>query len=256
MRETKERQFLNPVPPETYLSQRSSKAELKPFHAAIIPTELMRITAFERSFSTRLGSTFEECARLIALDHHADAGRGHRLQGNVSLSSLNEIERQTSLFEHMAKAHQERPSLEDMIESVLGARRSNDLVPLGVIADLYICGHNGAEFFFELKSPVPNKGQCIEVTQRILRIHLLTQQIRPRVRAYFAMAYNPYGPNRSDYRWSYAINYMPFRQAVVIGQEFWRLIGGETTYEELLSIYHEAGQEKTKFILDALAFGF
>jgi hypothetical protein len=256
VQETKERKFLGPPSPEVYLSQRSSKAELKPFHVAMIPIELMRITAFERSFSTRLGSTFEECARLIALEHHADAKRGYRLQGEVSLSALNEIERQTSLFEHMAKAHQERPSLEDMIQSVMEAQRNDDLASLGVITDLYVRRHDGTEFYFELKSPVPNKGQCIEVTQRILRVHLLTQQFRPRVGAYFAMAYNPYGANRKDYRWPYAIHYMPFQQSVVIGQEFWTLIGGETAYEELLSIYQEVGQEKTKFILDALAFGF
>ncbi len=33
---------------------------LKPFHEAIVPTEILRISSFERSFSTKLGITFEE----------------------------------------------------------------------------------------------------------------------------------------------------------------------------------------------------
>src|SRR5690349_23869708 len=65
----------------TYLSHVSVRGRLKPFHAAIIPEELMRITAFERSFTTNLGTTFEECARLIALEHHADAKRGYEIRG-------------------------------------------------------------------------------------------------------------------------------------------------------------------------------
>ncbi|MCS7154035.1 MAG: TdeIII family type II restriction endonuclease [Bacteroidia bacterium] len=39
---------------------------LKPFHDALLPANFQLISAFERSFSIRLGSTFEEAARLIA----------------------------------------------------------------------------------------------------------------------------------------------------------------------------------------------
>ena len=48
----------------------------------------------------------------------------------------------------------------------------------------------------------------------------------------------------------------PFNQAILIGHEFWNIVGGPGTYEELLEIYQEVGREKTKYILDTLAFGF
>jgi len=70
------------------------------------------------------------------------------------------------------------------------------------------------------------------------------------------MAYNPYGPKRDDYNWNFALNYTPFAEAVLIAQEFWSIVGGEGTMEELLSIYQEVGREKTKYMLDSLAFGF
>ncbi len=242
--------------PSAYLSKSSPNGRLKPFHTAIIPQEVLRIAAFERSFSTSLGTTFEECARLIALDHHADAKRGHAVTGEVSLAAINEIERQVAVFERAAKAGEPRPEFERMIEAVLSARNNSEALERTARADLYIRTRDDTEFFFEIKSPVPNKGQCLEVTQRLLRFHLLREQTRPRVQAYFAMAYNPFGPSRSDYRWTYPRNYMPFEQAVVIGHEFWNIVGGPKAYEELLSIYREVGQEKTKYVFDTLAFGF
>jgi hypothetical protein len=123
-----------------YLRQQSFEGRLKPFHQAIMPTELMRLSAFERSFSTRLGSTFEECARLIALQFHKDARRGHRVSGKVSQSSLRKIEQQVSLFEHASSG---RPEMGDMVDAVLASQRQDDLIPLRVVADLWVQQHKG-----------------------------------------------------------------------------------------------------------------
>lgn len=249
-----------PVPsmdtPAEYLAQSSSKGRLKPFHAAIIPPELMRVSAFERGFSTALGTTFEECALLIAREHHADAQRGYALAGEVSLAALAEIEQQVAALDAAASEGATRPSLAQMVQRVLDARRADDLERRGARADLYVRTRSGERMFFEMKSPQPNKGQRLEVTQRILRIHLLLAESRPAVRAYYAMAYNPYGPTRAEYQWSLARLYMPFDEGVVIGQEFWDIIGGPTAHAELLDIYREVGRERGTYIMDALAFGF
>ncbi|MFX0200920.1 MAG: TdeIII family type II restriction endonuclease [Candidatus Hodarchaeota archaeon] len=254
--EYKERRIPTSKAPREYLNQKSSSGQLKPFHAAIIPQELMRINEFERGFSTRVGTTFEECARLIALEHHALAQRAYTLSGQVSRKAINETERQVRRFEHAASGSTDKPTLEEMVEEVLQIGEDEPLISVSSTADLYIKAKNGNQYFFEMKSPKPNKGQCLEVTQRLLRFHLLTKKRRPEVNTYFAMAYNPYGPNRSDYRWSYALNYMPFDQGVLIGHEFWEIVGGVKAYEELLGIYQEVGREKSKYMIDALAFGF
>jgi hypothetical protein len=39
--------------------------------------------------------------------------------------------------------------------------------------------------------------------------------------------YNPYGVTKAVYRWSQALNYLPFEEAVVIGHEFWNIVGGQ-----------------------------
>lgn len=165
----KGREIIKPSTAEEYLSRISTNGELKPFQAALIPPELIRINQFERGLSTKLGNSLEECARLIALEHHQEVRRGYDIKTEVSLAAFAEAERQ---------------------------------------------------------------------------------------KEYYAMPYNPYGATKAVYRWSQALNYLPFEEAVVIGNEFWNVVGGQTAYEELLEIYLEVGQEKGKYMLDALAFGF
>ena len=198
----------------------------------------------------------EECARLIALEHHKDAQRGYELRGLLSSGARVEIERQVNSFEHAASKKGARPSINDMVAATLRANNSGDFETRDIIADLYVLGNNGAEYYFEMKSPKPNKDQCLRITQRILQTHALRNRTRPGVMSYMAMAYNPYGNSREDYRWSIAKNYLPYEEAVLIGDEFWNIIGGPSAYDELLEIYHFVGRAKRKYIVDALAFGF
>lgn len=51
-------------PPRTV----SVHGDLKPFHEAVLPHGILSITAFERSCSSRLGTTFEESARLMGAE--------------------------------------------------------------------------------------------------------------------------------------------------------------------------------------------
>jgi Type II restriction endonuclease, TdeIII len=237
-----------------YLLRTSPNGELKPFQAALIPPELIRINQFERGLSTKLGNSFEECARLIALEHHQQVKRGYDVIADVSLAAFAEAELQKQHYESAIIKGEAKPSFEQMVEKVLEARRDDDLKLKSVRTDLYILAKDGSEFFFEIKAPKPNKGQCLEVMQRLLRFHLLRGEKRPQIKAYYAMPYNPYGSTRKDYKWSYTTNYMPFDEAVIIGDEFWQILGGKTAYQELLEIYLEVGAEKGKFMLDALAF--
>lgn len=228
----------------------SPRGILKPFHEAIIPPEILRISAFERSFSTKLGTTFEECARLIALQTYDVAERGYRASGTMPAAAAAKIE------EIIARINEgQTPDFPALIAEVLQVS-DEERVERPAIADLYLRDKAGHEYFFEIKSPRPNKGQCLEVAERLLRIHAITQKNRPYVNAYFAMAYNPYGTRLEDYRHSFSLQYLDMQNEVLLGTDFWTLVGGEGTYEELLEIYREVGREKGKAMIDALAFGF
>ncbi len=76
------------------------------------------------------------------------------------------------------------------------------------------------------------------------------------MRTHFAMGYNPYGEDKSSYKWSFAVRHMDIRNQVLIGREFWDLLGGEGTYEELLDIYQQVGREKASDLLDRLSLNY
>ena len=228
----------------------SPKGVFKPFHEAIIPPEMLRISSFERSFSTKLGTTFEECARLIALQTYVEAERGYSARSKMPAAAANRIE---GIISRISEG--QTPDFPQLIDEILRVS-DEQWVERPAIADLHLKDRAGHEYFFEIKSPKPNKGQCLEVTERLLRIHAIMQKNRPHVNAYFAMAYNPYGARLEDYRHSFSRRYLDMQNEVLLGESFWTLIGGEGTYEELLGIYREVGEEKGKAMIDALAFGF
>ena len=232
--------------------QESGKGDLKPFHESLLPDGLLRIAEFERSFSTGLGKTFEECARLIALDHHKDAKREFRVEGKISAQAIGRIE---EIASDVGSGGMKSGYL-DYVQEIVDIAGKGKSVERSHRADLYIEKADGTELYFEIKSPKPNKGQCEEIANRLLQIHGITHEKYPKVQAYIAFAYNPWGLDRSTYKHGPALSYLDLEDEVLIGKEFWDLVGGEGTYEEVLGIYQEVGREKGPDMLDQLALGY
>jgi len=226
------------------------EGDYRPFHESILPEGILRTSEFERSFSTKLGTTFEEVARILGSQFWTVAERGYRVRGPVSKSAIQAIEQICNRISS-ARAHEHWPSLVSEIVSL-----ADDGVERERIADLYLADADGNEVFFEMKSPKPNKGQCVEITDRLLQIHAIKRAGPPKVGAFFAMAYNPYGESKAAYKHSFARGYLDLDNQVLIGKEFWDLVGGSSCYEELLEIYREVGREKGPDMIEQLALGY
>jgi hypothetical protein len=229
----------------------SEEGDIKPFHEALLPDGILRITEFERSFSTKLGTTFEEVAKLIGKDNYAVAERGHVVCGKVSPRAIKKIE---SIVNKIGSGGMEKSYLKLAKEVVKISMKKGET--RRKTADLYLKDNRGNEIFFEIKSPKPNKGQCLEATDRLLQIHAIRRLSSPKVRTYYAMAYNPYGDDKKSYAHSFSRRYMDLKNQVLIGKEFWDLIGGEGTYKEVLEVYREVGREKGPDMIDQLALGY
>lgn len=104
--EYKGREILEISNAKEYLSRTSPKGQLKPFQAALIPPELIRINQFERGLSTRLGNSLEECAKLIALEHHQSVHRSYDIIAEVSNSAYAEAELQKQYYESAINSKQ------------------------------------------------------------------------------------------------------------------------------------------------------
>ena len=61
--------------------------------------------------------------------------------------------------------------------------------------------------------------------------------------AYYALVYNPYGKNKEDYAWPFPKRWfdMTHDSSVLIGEEFWNLIGGEGTYQSFTEEINKLG---------------
>ena len=171
--------------------------ELKPFHEALLTSVISTASRQERSFSTTLGSMFEVAAELVGKQNFAFARRQYQVAGRMGATASTAIESIRNEIE-TTKMRGRYPAYVEAIARSFHA----DTVERSIKADLYVRDVDNNEIFFEMKSPKPNKSQCLDVTEKLLRIHALKQSGPPRVRTYYAMSYNPYG-SRDQFKHSF-----------------------------------------------------
>ena len=210
----------------------------------MLPEGILAPSEFERSFSSRLGSTFEEAAKLIALGRGYEAERNYRVEGDISQAQFDEI----GNIVNEVREDGFLKTFDDYVKRVVRVKGPKTR-PLTVLSDVFV-GAKRKKFFFEIKSPKPNKGQCLEVLERFLRIQAVYGSPSS-VKTYYAMPYNPYGSRKEQYS-HWPAKSLDLENQVLLGAEFWDLIGGRGTYAELLNIYRKVGKEKGPDIIRSL----
>ena len=76
------------------LERTKSNKTYRPFHEALLTTELVNASSFERSFSTSFGQgPIEEISQLIAIDSGHQTQRQKETQVNIFKGAIDEIER-------------------------------------------------------------------------------------------------------------------------------------------------------------------
>jgi hypothetical protein len=132
----------------------SPSGVLAPIHDALVPG--IRGLG-ERGFSTALGNLHERIALALAGESHAQARRALDLSGTLPVLArefitqrINQLMRGEAAPDHLYER-----------EHMLGT--FGDEVPATTRVDLFIETHGGEAHYFEIKSPKPNRGQCIEM---------------------------------------------------------------------------------------------
>jgi type II restriction enzyme len=62
-----------------------------------------------------------------------------------------------------------------------------------------------------------------------------------KIKTFVAIPYNPYEPQPYE-RWTLQ-GLFDLSEEVLVGPEFWDMLGGDNTYVELLKVFEEAGIE-------------
>lgn len=220
----------------------SPSGVLAPFHDALVPG--IRGLG-ERGFSTALGNLHERIALVIGEHAHAEARRAFDLTGQLPVLAREFITQRVSQLSR-GEAAPDHPHEREQLLRTFG-----DEVPAATRIDLSIKTHGGEDHYFELKSPKPNRGQCIEMKQR--QLTALGIRRNASVFAWWGVPYDPYG-QVDAYAHPYPLRYFDFANEVKIGAAFWNFVGVDGgTYDLLLALYREVGGEYAQQLDDLRA---
>ena len=219
----------------------------KPLYAALVPDEIFKGAHLERRFVTPFGGVWEKLAYVTALSHHGHCEKEKSIDGFVGSESLRRIQEVLNNLEHKRKDGKKiKPNWKKELEYVMEG--GGDPVPTSVICDIYIESRvNSKKYAFELKAPLPNSDQTKVSKEKIFK--LLCMKPKKVDASFFALPYNPYG-EKKDYKWPFPMRWFNMHndECVLIGDEFWNLIGGDGTYQNFISELNSVGLKYRKII--------
>ncbi len=212
----------------------------KPLYAALVPEEIFKGSHFERRFVTPFGTVWERLAQKVAVAYHGHCEQGASLEGTVGQESLRRIQEVLNRLEHcVAGKKREKPNWEVELSYIKSG--GGKPIPVSVTCDLVIKSKKTKKVYaFELKAPLPNSDQTKVSKEKMFKLLAMRENFVDE--AYYALPYNPYG-KKEDYDWSFPKRWfdMVNDPSVLIGEEFWNLIGGRGTYKTFISEINKLG---------------
>jgi hypothetical protein len=212
----------------------------KPLYAALVPDEIFKGSHFERRFVTPFGKVWENLAKVVAVEAHGQCFVGHTITGTIGSERLRRIQETLNRLEHSAKDTAKlKPDWKTEIKYILEGQ--GEPIPVSVTCDIFVVNDQlNKAYAFELKGPLPNSDQTKVSKEKIFK--LLAMDPPQVTGAFYALPYNPYG-KKENYKWSFPMRWfnMHTDESVLIGDEFWNMIGGEGTYANFIKEINQLG---------------
>jgi len=217
----------------------SPESSNMPFHYRLLGKDRMALYSFIQSLNTTFGtSIFEPAAVALAKDNFAKV-ESQYIVGNEIYSNCHHKVQEIINKLTFDPTPDKRKELILLKESLTGT--INKLKPAKV--DLYVETLLGEQYFFDLKTVKPNKGDFQKYKQTLLEWAgiALTKNKNTKVHTLLAIPYNPYEPKPYE-RWTMA-GMLDIKHEILVAEEFWDFLGGENTYFGLLDCFEKAGIE-------------
>lgn len=214
----------------------------KPLYAALVPDEIFKGSHFERRFVTPFGKVWEKLAQVVAVEAFGYCEMNYHVTGNIRSERLRRIQETLNRLEHKDKGGlKSKPDWGKELSYILEGE--GEPIPATVTCDLFVMDEDTKHCYaFELKGPLPNSDQTKVSKEKMFK--LLSMEPRIVTAAYYALPYNPYG-KREDYSWGFPMRWFDMHrdESVLIGNEFWDLIGGKGTYKNFVKEINLLGKE-------------
>jgi len=211
----------------------------KPFYFALFSKEIVFVASLLQSIYTWLGGQWEEIASIVASDNFQRVEKRYQLKGEITSKEQAKIDNLLKDMEHGTRdinIETIKNELSDSFNNDDPRRQTSEIV------DLFLEAGN-KEFYFELKSVKPNKNEMRAAKQDLLNIVAMRQKVKDKqnLHVFLAMPFNSYFTGRYR-RWT-VTKFFKEGEDLLVGKDFWDLIGGKGTYEELLDVFEEVGKE-------------
>ena len=213
-----------------------------PFHFRLLGKDRMALFSFIQSVNTILGtSIFEQVGKIIAEPRaKRTIGQYKEFEGYISSEAVLKID---SIMREL-RSTSRSPDKKTETKEVLAVAGKGEMgKKLKKRVDLFVEIKDGTEYYFELKSAKPNINEFTGIKKQMLDWIAMRGSENPKakIKTIVAIPYNPYEPKPYE-RWTLQ-GLFDLKEEVLVGVEFWDLLGGKNTYEDLLKVFEQAGLE-------------
>ena len=203
----------------------------KPLYAALVPDEIFKGSHFERRFVTPFGGVWEKLAMVVAKEAHGTVIKGHKVYGTVGSESLRRIQETLNKLEHRKKKNKVKPDWDKEIEYIKAG--GGEPIPTTVICDIYIENEaTGKKYAFELKGLESTSNQIRRSKEKLLKLSIMHPKKIDFT--YYALPYELHN-EKDNYDDKHLKQWFDLKndKTILINNEFWELIGGKDTYQNL-----------------------
>ncbi len=226
LRRRVEKEILEKLDETIQNSRKGKSSRRNPFYSGL-PKRILRASRIERSLSGSTGIQYQEIAADIARSNGYSAETDVHVAGRMPFAARNYIDKVTAKRKTAApNVSREYAILRKRSVEGLEQTTADD-----VTLDLFV-NINGSEYYLYMKTPQPNSEQARSIKAKLLEIKTL--RLPDIVQTIAVFPYNP-EPKKQHRAGSKYLDYDG--KEVLVGREFWDLLGGKGTYTQLVSIF-------------------
>jgi len=227
-----------------------SKKSGNPF-IDIVFGKYSNIKSFIHGTATMLGSYYEILARKIA-QNNANFVEAKKFVFTGKISDSESV-----VIKNLAKDLEEKKidsDYDEEIKTIYKAEIKN-IRELRITIDLFLKDKFGKEYYIEMKGPDPNKKEVRAAKEDLLNIVAMKKReiklddFDKNTIIIFGVYYN--NENGTYNNWKVS---PMFEQGtgLLVQEEFWDLLGGKGTYEDLLNVLEEVKKEISPLIEEVM----